>query len=105
MIGGQFFDLNGFSMNSNFKLLANNLAQSQTVMCRGDINCFTNANGFSAIDHDQDIHSSFCCPNYGSVGWWYAQCYHYNAHRTDDGSYNTYQNFAANTQTWTWFMR
>ncbi len=105
MISGQYFDLVTFSMNSNYKLIASNLAQAVTVMCQGSSNCFVNSNGFSAADHDMDADGSFCAPNYSSVGWWYSACYSYNAHRTDSPGHYRHTQFATSTETWSWFMR
>ena len=106
MIGGEYYDLLGFSMDSKFKILVSNIAQARVALQRGSTAGLLDSNGFSARDRDNDAFHANCAAEYNNVGFWYGACSYYNPHHTHDFTpFRGYCNFAQSTLAWTWFMR
>jgi cysteine-rich repeat protein len=100
--------LQNYTMSSKYGLDSTNEQEVRNQMCSGNTNCFIDAAGFSAKDADNDIAGGSCCNDYGNVGWWYANCYHYNAHQTAEPNashFNTFCSNDSNSQHWTWWVQ
>jgi hypothetical protein len=98
--------LEGFSMNAKYGLDGTNEAWIRTNMCSGSSNCFVFAPGFSTQDKDQDNYGPQCAQSYGKVGWWYANCFTYNAHyHASKSHFTSYIKHDKTSNCWAWWVR
>lgn len=95
--------LTGFSMASDYDLEGSNQETVRNEMCGGQASCFIDA-GFSTYDQDNASAGS-CHTSYNNVGWWYDDCFTYNATYTQDA--NHFCGYAANPGCtyWSWWVR
>ena len=101
--------ITGFTMNPNYGLQGNNIPAAEVAMCgsgNANANCFLRAPGFSSYDTHHDNYNGNCI--YNNVGWWYDDCYSYNAFRTDEcGTGGHYAGYSTEntTQHWSWWVK